>query len=332
MNATLGMYEGQAALRMERRLAHPREKVWRALTEPDRLGQWFPFKVVEMDLRVGGKIAFDGGGMTMDAEITELDPPRLFAFLQHAPREMPREGDNILRFELLPDEGGCLLVFTQVFQDRPAAASYASGWQVCLDAMDAIVGGRPAQWPAGNFAHLHEAYVEALGLAEGTAERLDESLGDQAGGGWRVRFERQLTRPVEEVWTAGRRARRDTGRAGARRHRRGDRHRRTGTRCRASRVRGVRRAGQARALGAVAGHRARRPAGRHRDRPARPRRAAAGVAGPDRGAGAGPARLSPAGAAVTGRASRGRAAGVRCRPAVVMAEWPGSWSGGYVRG
>nr|WP_240971821.1 SRPBCC family protein [Microbispora sp. CL1-1] len=187
---------------MERRLAHPREKVWRALTEPDRLGQWFPFKVVEMDLRVGGKIAFDGGGMTMDAEITELDPPRLFAFLQHAPREMPREGDNILRFELLPDEGGCLLVFTQVFQDRPAAASYASGWQVCLDAMDAIVGGRPAQWPAGNFAHLHEAYVEALGLAEGTAERLDESLGDQAGGGWRVRFERQLTRPVEEVWTA----------------------------------------------------------------------------------------------------------------------------------
>jgi len=196
------MYEGQAALRMERRLAHPREKVWRALTEPDRLGQWFPFKVVEMDLRVGGKIAFDGGGMTMDAEITELDPPRLFAFLQHAPREMPREGDNILRFELLPDEGGCLLVFTQVFQDRPAAASYASGWQACLDAMDAIVGGRPAQWPAGNFAHLHEAYVEALGLAEGTAERLDESLGDQAGGGWRVRFERQLTRPVEEVWTA----------------------------------------------------------------------------------------------------------------------------------
>ncbi|WP_222709544.1 SRPBCC family protein [Microbispora sp. CSR-4] len=202
MNATLGMYEGQAALRMERRLAHPREKVWRALTEPDRLGQWFPFKVVEMDLRVGGKIAFDGGGMTMDAEITELDPPRLFAFLQHAPREMPREGDNILRFELLPDEGGCLLVFTQVFQDRPAAASYASGWQVCLDAMDAIVGGRPAQWPEGNFAHLHEAYVEALGLAEGTAERLDESLGDQAGGGWRVRFERQLTRPVEEGWTA----------------------------------------------------------------------------------------------------------------------------------
>ncbi|MEV1204580.1 SRPBCC family protein, partial [Microbispora rosea] len=202
MNATLGMFGEQAALRMERRLAHPQEKVWRAVTEPDRLGQWFPFTVVEMDLRVGGKITFDGGGTTTDAEITELDPPRLFAFVQHAPREMPREGDNVLRFELLPEEGGCLLVFTQVFHDRPAAASYASGWQVCLDAMDAIVGGRPAEWPEGNFAHLHEAYVEAFGLAEGSAERQGERLGEQAGGGWRVRFERQLTRPVEEVWAA----------------------------------------------------------------------------------------------------------------------------------
>ncbi|WP_256863361.1 SRPBCC family protein [Microbispora sp. GKU 823] len=198
MNATLGMFDGRPSLRMERRLAHPPEKVWRAVTEPDRLGQWFPFTVVEMDLRVGGKITFDGGGMTMDAEITELDPPRLFAFLQHSPAEMPREGDNLLRFELLPEEGGCLLVFTQVFHDRPAAASYASGWQVCLDAMEAVAGGRPAEWPEGNFAHLHEAYVEAFGLAEGVAERLDE----QMDGGWRVRFERQLTRPVEEVWTA----------------------------------------------------------------------------------------------------------------------------------
>ncbi|XVQ86010.1 SRPBCC family protein [Microbispora siamensis] len=206
MNATLGMFDGRPSLRMERRLAHPPEKVWRAVTEPDRLGRWFPFTVVEMDLRVGGKITFDGGGVTMDAEITELDPPRLFAFLQHSPREMPREGDNLLRFELLPEEGGCLLVFTQVFHDRPAAASYASGWQVCLDAMEAVAGGRPAEWPEGNFAHLHEAYAEAFGLAEGVAEqlgeRLGERLGEQAGGGWRVRFERQLTRPVEEVWTA----------------------------------------------------------------------------------------------------------------------------------
>ncbi|MEU8194545.1 SRPBCC family protein [Microbispora amethystogenes] len=194
MKATLDELDGRPVLRMERRLSHPREKVWRAITEPGRLGRWFPFTVDEMDLRVGGKIRF-GGGMTLDAEITELDPPRVFAFVQRSTPEAPREGDNLLRFELSPEEnGGCLLVFTQVFDDRPAAASYASGWQVCLDALEAVVAGRAPEWPEGNFPELHQAYVEALGLTEGVAEEADGT------GGWQVRFERQLTRPVEEVW------------------------------------------------------------------------------------------------------------------------------------
>ncbi|TLP66568.1 SRPBCC family protein [Microbispora triticiradicis] len=196
MKATLDELDGRPVLRMERRLSHPREKVWRAITEPERLGLWFPFTVAEMDLRVGGKIVF-GGGMTLDAEITELDPPRVFAFVQRSTPEMPREGDNLLRFELSPEEGGgCLLVFTQVFDDRPAAASYASGWQVCLGALDAVVAGRSPEWPEGNFPELHQAYVEAFGLTEAVAGRAD------GPGGRQVRFERQLTRPVEEVWNA----------------------------------------------------------------------------------------------------------------------------------
>ncbi|GAA4199054.1 SRPBCC family protein [Microbispora amethystogenes] len=198
MKATLDELDGRPVLRMERRLSHPREKVWRAITEPERLGRWFPFTVDEMDLRVGGKIRF-GGGMTLDAEITELDPPRVFAFVQRSTPEAPREGDNLLRFELSPEEnGGCLLVFTQVFDDRPAAASYASGWQVCLDALEAVVAGRAPEWPEGNFPELHQAYVEALGLTEGVAEEADGRA--DGTGGRRVRFERQLTRPVEEVW------------------------------------------------------------------------------------------------------------------------------------
>ncbi|WP_405087862.1 SRPBCC family protein [Microbispora sp. NBC_01389] len=203
MKATLDEIDGRPVLRMERRLSHPREKVWRAIIEPERLGRWFPFTVDEMDPRVGGKIRF-GGGMTLDAEITELDPPRVFAFVQRSAPEVPREGDNLLRFELSPEEdGGCLLVFTQVFDDRPAAASYASGWQVCLDAMEAVAAGRAPEWPEGNFPELHQAYVETFGLTEGVARGVDGT------GDWRVRFERQLTRPVEEVWNA-------VGAAGAR--------------------------------------------------------------------------------------------------------------------
>jgi uncharacterized protein YndB with AHSA1/START domain len=193
MNETLSTVDGRNVLRMERRLAHPAEKVWRAITEPDHLSRWYPFEVTEMDLRVGGKILFDDRhGTIMDAVITELDPPRTFAFSEHAPASMPRESDDLVHFALRPDDPGCLLIFTYVFDDRPAAASYAAGWQTCIDALESTLDGRPVRWPEGNMADLHQAYVETFGLAEGAAEKTAD--------GWRVRFERQLTKPIDEVW------------------------------------------------------------------------------------------------------------------------------------
>ena len=41
MNGTLQTIDGRPALRFERRLAHPIERVWRAVTEPAELARWF---------------------------------------------------------------------------------------------------------------------------------------------------------------------------------------------------------------------------------------------------------------------------------------------------
>jgi uncharacterized protein YndB with AHSA1/START domain len=193
VNATLRTVDGRVELRMERRLAHPPEKVWRALTEPDHLNRWYPFQATELELRVGGRIAFDDGtGTTVEGVVTELDPPRVFAFTQDASAVLQREGDNHLRFELRPDGDGCLLVFTHTFHDRPHAAANAAGWHACFDALDAVVNGRPAEMPP-SFVELHEAYAEAFGLDQGSAESTPD--------GWRVRFERQLMQqPVDKVW------------------------------------------------------------------------------------------------------------------------------------
>ncbi|HEU5102379.1 MAG TPA: SRPBCC family protein [Roseiflexaceae bacterium] len=195
MTATLRTIGGRPVLRMERRLAHPPGKIWRALTEPAHLSQWYPFKATELDLRVGGKIRFDNGqGMIMDAVITELDPPRVFAFSERAPAEMERESYDLVHFELRPDGAGCLLIFTHTFDDRPAAGSYASGWHQCLDAMELLLDGRPIELPDVS-AELHERYVAAFGLTEGWVE--------QTADGWRVRFERQLMQqPIDKVWAA----------------------------------------------------------------------------------------------------------------------------------
>ena len=181
--------QGRPSLRIERHLDHPVDRVWQAITTPEHLNHWYPFPVVEMDFRVGGKITFKG----MDAVITQLDPPTVFAFSEHAPPEMTRESDDLIHFELTPLEHGCRLVFTHVFDDRPAAASYASGWQLCLDALVARVGDQPFT-PTRPSDQAHENFLKAFGLDKGTVEHTPD--------GWQVSFRRQLTRPVDTVWPA----------------------------------------------------------------------------------------------------------------------------------
>jgi uncharacterized protein YndB with AHSA1/START domain len=184
MDGKLQIIEGRSVLRFERRLAHPPEKVWRAITEPSHLGQWFP-AAVQMELRLGAEICFDfgdGSGAQPDGVITELDPPRAFGFSWGADR---------LHFALHPERAGCRLVFTHTFDDHAGAASFASGWQLCLDGLGMLLDGKPIGL-AEDTGELHEAYVAALGLGKGTVEAAPE--------GWRVRFERQLTRPADALW------------------------------------------------------------------------------------------------------------------------------------
>ena len=49
--------DGRPSVRVEREYPHPIEKVWRAVTTPEHLGQWFP-SPVEIDLRPGGQVRF----------------------------------------------------------------------------------------------------------------------------------------------------------------------------------------------------------------------------------------------------------------------------------
>ncbi|MGC4941660.1 SRPBCC family protein [Kribbella sp. DT2] len=178
MSESLTSVDGRTQLRMERALAHPPEKVWRALTEPGELAHWFP-AAVELDLRLDGKIsfAFDGedGG---DGVIRAYEPPKLLEFTW---------GSEIQRWEVEPTDDGCLLTLTTTYDDRPGSASFTSGWILCLDAMDQALGGRAVA--RDNYKVLHEHFVKIYGLDAGEP---------QPDG--TVRFERQLTAPKEKVW------------------------------------------------------------------------------------------------------------------------------------
>lgn len=192
MNETLTTEGGRTVLRMERRLAHPVEKVWRALSEPGELVHWFP-TAVELDLVPGGKVRFvehSDEYPSLDGEITDLDPPRLIAYTWD---------EDHLRWELRADGDGSVLTLTHTFGDRYGAGSFATGWTLCIDALAGRLAGEPPPDQGqpeslSTFADLHERFVERFGLAEPTVRRTSE--------GWSVRFERQLVRPVPAVWKA----------------------------------------------------------------------------------------------------------------------------------
>lgn len=182
MTDSLRTEGGRSVLRMQRRLAHPPERVWRALTEPGQLAAWFPCEAAP-ELRVGGVVRFGFGG---DGTVTDLDPPRLLAYTWDT---------DHLRWELHADGEGTLLRLVHTFDDRAGAASFATGWHTCLLGLDQLLAGRPVR-ADGEIDHvaLHDRYVADFGLDAGIPRDTDE--------GWEVRFERQLTRPAEEVWAA----------------------------------------------------------------------------------------------------------------------------------
>jgi len=67
-------------IRREIVLPNPREEVWEALTEPERLEDWFA-NDVDLDLRPGGGASFRwSNGEERSATVTEVEPGRRLAF------------------------------------------------------------------------------------------------------------------------------------------------------------------------------------------------------------------------------------------------------------
>jgi uncharacterized protein YndB with AHSA1/START domain len=150
-------------LRFTRRLSHPPEKVWRALTEPEHLAAWFPTDI-EGERAPAAPLRFvfrDGEGPTIDGEMLAYDPPRLL--------ELRWGDDETLRFELRPDDGGTQLTFANTFAELGKAARDAAGWHARLDVLAYHLDGQPQPWtPAERWSQVHEKYVAEFGLEAAT--------------------------------------------------------------------------------------------------------------------------------------------------------------------
>lgn len=179
MNGTLRRVGDRYELRFERRLRHPPEKVWRAITDNAELRHWFPATITGGHAP-GDALRFEfvtGGGPPADAELRAMTEAQLAVIAEDSinyrgvmrvwdpPRTLEYEwGGELLRFELTPDgAAGTRLVFIHTYDNRDQTREVGSGWEMCFDALDARLDGREAEpVTKARFDEVGAGYAAAL--------------------------------------------------------------------------------------------------------------------------------------------------------------------------
>jgi uncharacterized protein YndB with AHSA1/START domain len=164
--ATLLEADGGVALRFVRHLAHRPEKVWRAITESEHLGAWFPADIVgpretgatiELPFWPAHVEAYGIPTPVLDGQILVWQPPEVFELMWSTDR---------LRFELAPDGDGTTLTFTTWLSDAGKGAEQtAAGYHLCFDQLAELLDTGSVRTPLVELSvdRLEQHYREAFG-------------------------------------------------------------------------------------------------------------------------------------------------------------------------
>ncbi|GAA2258838.1 SRPBCC family protein [Streptomyces amakusaensis] len=127
----------------------PPETVWRACTDPERVGRWF--LPLGGDLRPGGHYRLEGNA---GGEILDCEPPRLLR-VSWLFGESPGFGEVELRLAPEPEDGGRtafelehIAVVPPGMWDRFGPGAVGVGWDLALLGLDLHLLGRPVGDPA----------------------------------------------------------------------------------------------------------------------------------------------------------------------------------------
>jgi uncharacterized protein YndB with AHSA1/START domain len=151
-----------AVIAFERRLGHPVNAVWAALTDPEALAAWLGPGTMEP--REGGQVSLRTGPgdqlerqRTISGRILAWDPPRV---LEHEWIQ-PGLDISVVRYELEPDTGGTILRLTHRRSVAPGGTGGRAGWHAYLDRLAAHLDGLPVPAWSERRAEVQDAYGEA---------------------------------------------------------------------------------------------------------------------------------------------------------------------------
>lgn len=127
-----------------RRYARPIEKVWAALTVPERLNDWFA-EVTSGRMEAGGAVQlyFLGADYRSLARVETYDPPRAIAWTWS---ELDGSRASLVRFDLEPDGDGTRLTLTHSDLAVGEAKGVPAGWHAHLEAFEDACDGVFTSW------------------------------------------------------------------------------------------------------------------------------------------------------------------------------------------
>jgi uncharacterized protein YndB with AHSA1/START domain len=147
-----------------RNVAHPPDRVWRALTDPEQLREWAPF-TADRDLATIGDATLtmvDGDErLDLPAHVRRAEPPALLEYTW---------GSDLLRWELAATASGTRLTLEHTVDERETVPKMAAGWHICLAVAEHLLDGHPVGPIVGENARnygweaLNDEYSRRLGI------------------------------------------------------------------------------------------------------------------------------------------------------------------------
>lgn len=172
-----GVVTAPGAVKFERVLPGPIERVWAYLTEPEKRAKWLA--AGKMELHEGGRVTLEfrhadlsaiadpvperykeyEHGSTMEGRVTRCEPPALLSFTWGE-----KAGESHVTFELTPRGKDVVLTLThERLPNRTEMVSVSGGWHTHLDILSAVLsGGEPRPFWSTHVV-LEDEYERRIG-------------------------------------------------------------------------------------------------------------------------------------------------------------------------
>ncbi|MCG5486661.1 MULTISPECIES: SRPBCC family protein [Sinorhizobium] len=129
---------------VEREIAHPPEKIWRALTQPHLMEEW----LMKNDFSpvVGHRFNLRGEwGGVLDCEVLVVEPNKRLSYAWNFAHEDPAyDLKSVVTFTLVPTSTGTQLRMEQVGfrpDQRQAYGGARAGWQQFFENLERVLAG-----------------------------------------------------------------------------------------------------------------------------------------------------------------------------------------------